>query len=54
MNGLSNVITLDDFNLIALYLNIYIALLAMHTNHKRFQSERPRENRTEDYLKVEG
>jgi len=28
-----------------LYLYIYIALLAVHTNQKHFQRERPRENR---------
>src|SRR6218665_1899592 len=28
-----------------LYLYIYIALLAVHTNQKRFQCERPREKR---------
>ena len=28
---------------IALYLYIYIALLAVHTNQKRFQCESPRE-----------
>jgi len=27
------------------YLYIYIALLAVHTNQKRFQCERPREKR---------
>jgi|SRR6218665_3246005 len=31
---------------IVLYLYIYIAPLAVHTNQKRFQCERPRENRT--------
>src|SRR6218665_1904064 len=30
---------------IVLYLYIYIALLAVHTNQKRFQHERPREMR---------
>src|SRR6218665_98573 len=30
---------------IVLYLYIYIALLAVHTNQKRFQCERPREKR---------
>ena len=30
---------------IVLYLYIYIALLAVHTNEKRFQCERPREKR---------
>jgi len=30
-----------------LYLYIYIALLEVHTNQKRFQCERPRENRAE-------
>src|SRR6218665_635141 len=30
---------------IVLYLYIYIALLAEHTNQKRFQCERPREKR---------
>src|SRR6218665_1855507 len=30
---------------IVLYLCIYIALLAVHTNQKRFQCERPREKR---------
>jgi len=30
---------------IVLYLYIYIALLAVHTNRKRFQCERPREER---------
>src|SRR6218665_3911081 len=30
---------------IVLYLNIYIALLKVHTNQKRFQCERPREKR---------
>ena len=30
---------------IVLYLFIYIALLAVHTNQKRFQCERPREKR---------
>ena len=30
---------------LVLYLYIYIALFAVHTNHKRFQSERPREKR---------
>ena len=29
---------------VVLYLYIYIALLAVHTNQKRFQGERPREN----------
>ena len=28
---------------IVLYLYIYIALLAVHTNQKRFQCEKPRE-----------
>src|SRR6218665_561677 len=32
-------------NPIVLYLYIYIALLAVHTNQKRFQCERPREKR---------
>jgi len=32
-------------NCIVLYLYIYIALLAVHTNQKRFQCERPREKR---------
>src|SRR6218665_317392 len=31
---------------IVLYLYIYIPLLAVHTNQKRFQCERPREKRT--------
>jgi len=30
---------------IVLYLNIYIVLLAVHTNQKCFQCERPREKR---------
>jgi len=30
---------------IVLYLYVYIALLAVHTNQKRFQCERPREKR---------
>src|SRR6218665_2487468 len=30
---------------IVLYLKIYIALLAVHTNQKRFQCERPREKK---------
>jgi len=30
---------------IVLYLYIYIVLLAVHTNQKRFQCERPREKR---------
>src|SRR6218665_2269987 len=30
---------------IVLYLYIYVALLAVHTNQKRFQCERPREKR---------
>ena len=30
---------------IVLYLYIYTALLAVHTNQKRFQCERPREKR---------
>jgi len=30
---------------IVLYLYIYIALLAVHTNEKHFQCERPREKR---------
>src|SRR6218665_236906 len=30
---------------IPIYLYIYIALLAVHTNQKRFQCERPREKR---------
>jgi len=30
---------------IVLYLFIYIALLAVHTNQNRFQCERPREKR---------
>jgi len=30
---------------IELYLYIYIALLAVHTNQKRFKCERPREKR---------
>src|SRR6218665_2966155 len=30
---------------ILFYLSIYIALLAVHTNQKRFQCERPREKR---------
>src|SRR6218665_1875341 len=30
---------------IVLYLYIYIALLAVHTNQKRFQCKRPREKR---------
>jgi len=30
---------------IVLYLYIYIALLAVHTNQKRFQCERPREKK---------
>src|SRR6218665_1646855 len=30
---------------IILFLYIYIALLAVHTNQKRFQCERPREKR---------
>ena len=38
----------EDFRVlycIALYLYIYIALLAVHTNQKRFQCERSREKR---------
>jgi len=31
---------------IVLHLYIFIAFLAVHTNHKRFQCERPREMRT--------
>jgi len=30
---------------IVLYLYIYIVLLAVHTNQKRFQHERPREKK---------
>jgi len=30
---------------IVLYLYIYIALLAVHTNQKRFQCERPKEKK---------
>jgi len=30
-----------------LYLYIYIALLTVHTNQKRFQCERPREEETQ-------
>jgi len=33
----------SDAMRIVLYLYIYIALLAVHTNQKRFQCERPRE-----------
>jgi len=32
---------------IVLHLYIYIALLAAHTNQKRFQCERPREKRAD-------
>src|SRR6218665_1034432 len=32
-------------SVIVLYLYIYVALLAVHTNQKRFQCERPREKR---------
>ena len=35
----------DRIKVIVLYLYIYIALLAVHTNQKRFQCERPREKR---------
>ena len=35
-----------DFHCIVFYLYIYIALLAVHTNQKRFQCERPRQKRT--------
>ena len=34
-----------NYNCIVLYLYIYIALLAVHTNQMRFQCERPREKR---------
>ncbi|PGH37776.1 MAG: hypothetical protein CRN43_19135 [Candidatus Nephrothrix sp. EaCA] len=33
------------YSCIVLYLYIYIALLSVHTNQKRFQCERPREKR---------
>src|SRR6218665_1318097 len=33
---------------VVLYLYIYIALLAVHANQKRFQCERPREKRVTD------
>jgi len=36
-------------NCIVLYLYIYIVLLAVHTNQKRFQCERPREKREIGY-----
>src|SRR6218665_3062017 len=35
----------DALYCIVLYLCIYIALLAVHTNQKRFQCERPREKK---------
>ena|SRR6218665_2406903 len=37
--------TYTDEYCIVLYLYLYIALLAVHTNQKRFQCERPREKR---------
>src|SRR6218665_1594579 len=37
---------------IVLYLYIFVALLAVHANHKRFQCERPTENRV--YVFVAG
>jgi len=37
---------------IVLYLYIYIALLAVHINQKRFQCERPREKRAVLYESV--
>ena len=36
---------LGDVYCIVLYLYIYIARLAVHTNQKRFQCERPRKKR---------
>src|SRR6218665_2625530 len=38
-------LSLADSHCIVLYLYIYIALLAVHTNQKRFQCERPREKK---------
>ena len=38
-------VVFDSHLSIVLYLYIYIALLAVHTNQKRFQCERPREKR---------
>src|SRR6218665_1806009 len=38
-------ISLSGLYCIVLYLYIYIALLAVHTNQKHFQCERPREKR---------
>ena len=37
--------SLNISDCIVLYLYIYIALLAVHTNQKRFQCKRPREKR---------
>jgi len=36
---------------VVLYLYIYIALLAVHTNQKRFQCERPREESSLERMK---
>ena len=38
----------DDDNCIVLYSYIYIALLAVHTNQKRFQCERLRMKRADN------
>src|SRR6218665_978079 len=49
MKSLISTIATEDqseaLSCIVLYLYIYIALLAVHTNQKRFQCERPREKR---------
>src|SRR6218665_579651 len=37
--------SITELYCIVLYLYIYIALLAVHTNQKRFQCERPREKK---------
>src|SRR6218665_2781735 len=43
VNCETNIDDCTGTNCIVLYLYIYIALLAVHTNQKRFQCERPRE-----------
>src|SRR6218665_2469383 len=46
------IIVLREMTCIVLYLYIYIALLEVHTNQKRFQSERPREKRAVNFTLV--
>src|SRR6218665_618451 len=45
VSGVIQCLVLHGVYCIVLYLYIYIALLAVHTNEKRFQCERPREKR---------